>query len=160
MRAPAMRAPAKVTTVVKPTWGVLPCVSDWGLMVGGIDLPGMRTRRGKNGSHRHWRASNAANGGERDAARIACDAFLRAFKGPRPVPPYVVTLVRRAPSAGLDDDNLVGSLAYVRDGIADALGTGDGAKSPVTWKYEQARGPWCVAIRIEWRETPEKASGK
>ncbi len=143
---------------VKPTWGVLRCVSDWGLMVGGVDLPGMRTARGKN-ARAHWRDTYDRNQAERAAVRLACEGLLGALKGPRPAPPFVVTLIRRAPSAGLDDDNLVGALAYCRDGVADALGTGDAQKSPVTWKYEQTRGAWCVAVRIEWREAP-KESGK
>ena len=64
--------------------------------------------------------------------------------------PCDVTLVRLAPSAGLDDDNLRSSLKAIRDGVADALGIDD--RDPrVGWHYEQRRSAprvWGVEIRI------------
>lgn len=84
------------------------------------------------------------------AARAGTAAFLAEWGGTPPAAPYVVTLTRVAPSQGLDCDGIPSALKAVRDGVADALGTGDGPKSPVTWRYEQRRGSWGVEVRIEW----------
>lgn len=63
-----------------------------------------------------------------------------------------VKLMRVAPSAGLDDDNLRGALKAIRDGVADALGVDD--RDPrVEWKYDQRRGPYAVEVTIERRST-------
>ena len=52
-----------------------------------------------------------------------------------PRPPVTVTIVRLGPRR-LDDDNLVSSCKYVRDGIAEYIGLDDG--SPLyTWCCEQ-----------------------
>lgn len=134
-RAPSKAAPARVQVESGP-----------GFVRGNV--VGLRTARGKNGSHGHWRAAHNRNQAERDAARLAAGAALGGYGAGRHAPPYVVTITRSAPSAGLDSDNLQGALAYVRDGVADALGTGDGPKSPVEWRYAQERGPWGVRIEI------------
>jgi hypothetical protein len=56
-------------------------------------------------------------------------------------------------SAGeLDDDGVRTALKRIRDGIADALGTGDGPKDPIKWQYEQRKGAaksYAVEILIE-----------
>lgn len=66
----------------------------------------------------------------------------------RPALPCVVTLTRVAPSAGLDGDNLQGSLKAARDGVADWMKVDD--RDPrVTWRYEQRRGrPKQYAVEI------------
>lgn len=66
----------------------------------------------------------------------------------RPELPCTVLLTRIAPSAGVDDDNLSGSLKGVRDQIADWLGVDDRHRKIVRYEYAQARGPW--GVRIEW----------
>lgn len=59
----------------------------------------------------------------------------------------VVTLIRLAPSSGLDDDNLASALKATRDGVADALNVND--RNPrVAWRYAQARSK-TYAVRVE-----------
>lgn len=48
---------------------------------------------------------------------------------------YIVNLTRFGKKK-LDDDNLIGSLKHVRDGIADALGVNDGSDK-ISFKYDQ-----------------------
>jgi len=64
---------------------------------------------------------------------------------------YIVTLTRIAPRY-LDDDNLPRSFKAIRDGVADALGTDDSARSNLRWRYAQEKGPpkrYAVRIQIE-----------
>lgn len=66
-------------------------------------------------------------------------------KPARPAFPCVVLLTRVAPSSGLDDDNLSGSLKAIRDAMAEWLGLDD--RDPrVGWRYAQRRGPWAVEV--------------
>ena len=67
---------------------------------------------------------------------------------PRPALPVEVTLVRRAPSNGLDDDNLTQSMKACRDQVAVWLGVDD--RDPrVQWKYDQLRDKlWSVTIEV------------
>lgn len=76
---------------------------------------------------------------------------VRAGFGPAAgILPCTVTLVRVAPSNGLDGDNLQGALKACRDGVADWLGVDD--RDPaVTWQYRQRRskaGEWVVEVHI------------
>lgn len=66
----------------------------------------------------------------------------------RPKLPCSVTLTRVAPSSGLDDDGLVGSLKAVRDEVAAWLGVNDRDRMRVRYRYAQERGPW--GVRIEF----------
>jgi len=66
----------------------------------------------------------------------------------RPALPCVVVLTRRAPSGGLDDDNLVGALKGVRDAVAEWLGVDDGDVRRIRFKYAQERAPWSVRIEF------------
>jgi hypothetical protein len=66
----------------------------------------------------------------------------------RPAIPCSVTLTRVAPSAGVDDDNLVGALKGVRDEIAAWLGVDDRQRTQVRYRYAQTRGEW--GVRIEF----------
>lgn len=55
-----------------------------------------------------------------------------------PALPLTITITRIGPT-NLDDDNLASACKYVRDQIADTIGTDDG--SPLyTWKYAQHVG--------------------
>jgi hypothetical protein len=71
---------------------------------------------------------------------------------PKPALPCVVTLTRIAPSDGLDDDNLAGSMKGCRDAVASWIGVDDKHTDIVRYEYAQERGPW--AVRIEWRPAP------
>lgn len=103
-----------------------------------IEIP-LRTGSGLNGRE-HPMARSRRVKAERD-----CVHWMLLGK-PRPELPCVVTLTRVAPSAGLDDDNLVGSLKAVRDQVAAWLGVDDRDRQTVRYRYEQARGPWAVQI--------------
>ena len=66
-----------------------------------------------------------------------------------PPPPLVVTIIRVGPRR-LDDDNLQGACKYVRDQIAELVGTDDG--SPLyTWVYQQRSGKYGVEVEISQR---------
>lgn len=64
----------------------------------------------------------------------------------KPALPCSVLLTRVAPSNGLDDDNLAGSLKAVRDEVARWLGVDDKDRLTVRYRYTQRRGPWGVEI--------------
>lgn len=103
-----------------------------------IDL---RTGNGLN-AREHWRAR---------ARRVKAERELVSWslvKAERPQLPCVVTLTRRAPSNGLDDDNLAGSLKAVRDEVAAWLKVDDRDRKTVRYVYEQCRGPWAVLIEF------------
>lgn len=65
---------------------------------------------------------------------------------PKPQIPCTVILTRVAPSAGVDDDNLVGALKGVRDEVARWLGVDDRHRNQVRYRYAQTRGEWGVRI--------------
>lgn len=66
----------------------------------------------------------------------------------RPALPCSVLLTRIAPSSGLDDDNLAGSLKSVRDEVARWLGVDDRDRMTVRYRYAQRRGPWAVLVEF------------
>lgn len=107
----------------------------------------MRTGRGQN-DREHWASKSRRVKKERGTVAWS----VRAGFGPaKDIPlPLTVTLVRVAPSTGLDDDNLQGSLKACRDGVADWLGLDD--RDPaVAWRYDQRRGKageWSVEVHI------------
>lgn len=74
-----------------------------------------------------------------------------ALQGAGVTGPLTVEMTRLGPTGGLDDDNLIGSLKAVRDGVADALGVDD-ADPRITWRCHQRpsgkRGVWAVEIRM------------
>lgn len=94
------------------------------------------------------RAVSTLNMREHWAARAKrAKAHRRATLAVPKMPvPCVVTLVRLGKRM-LDDDNLLGALKHVRDGVADRLGVDD-ADPRVTWEYGQeiAKG---YAVRVE-----------
>lgn len=79
--------------------------------------------------------------------RAATERVLRDKEIP-PLP-LVVTITRVGPRK-LDDDNLTSSCKYVRDQIAEAVGTDDGS-SLYTWRYEQRTGEYGVDLEIVTR---------
>lgn len=102
----------------------------------------LRTSGGGNNREHHMARARRV---KRERTAVAW-ALLPAKQ--RPALPVVVTLVRHAPSNGLDDDNLTQALKPVRDQVAVWLGVDD--RDPrVQWRYAQLRGPWAVAIRVE-----------
>jgi hypothetical protein len=93
-------------------------------------------------AHDHWRKRQK---------RAKAQRFLAALSLPldqRVALPCVVLLTRVAPRT-LDDDNNVGALKAVRDGVADWLGSDD-RTDQIVWRYAQTRGtPKQYAVRIE-----------
>lgn len=101
----------------------------------------LRTVSGLN-VREHWRARARRVKAERDAtARL-----LRPVE--KPQLPCAVTLTRVAPSAGLDDDNLPGSLKGCRDQIAAWIGVDDRKREIVRYRYAQRRGAWAVEVEF------------
>lgn len=99
----------------------------------------IKTGRGMN-SREHWTARTRRVKAERHAVAWALSGASR------PELPCIVTLTRLAPSNGLDDDNLAGSLKAVRDQVAEWLGVDDRRREIVRYEYEQRRAPWGVEI--------------
>jgi hypothetical protein len=73
----------------------------------------------------------------------------------------IVTLIRIAPSQGLDDDdNLRASQKWVKDGVTEAFGLKDDRDPRIRWRYDQERGPrgqYAVKIQIERRRPTKRA---
>ena len=108
-----------------------------------VDIP-IRTARGLNSREHHF-VRHARNRKEKEAVGW----YLRQRQ--KPHTPCVILLIRIAPSEGLDDDNLQGSLKAVRDAVAEWLGVDDKLRHVVAYEYLQERGPeW--GVRIEWKE--------
>lgn len=103
----------------------------------------MQTGRGQN-SRGHWRVAHKRNLAEQE---VVLWELARVTK---PEIPCSCILTRVAPSRGLDDDNLAGSLKNVRDAVAKWLGVDDGKRETVRYRYSQRRGPW--AVQIEFAE--------
>lgn len=101
----------------------------------------IRTARGPN-AREHWSARTKRVKKERHATGW----LLRSVTKP-PVP-CSVRLTRVAPSNGLDDDNLQGSLKAVRDAVAEWLGVDDRLSEQVRYVYGQRRGAWSVEIEF------------
>ena len=104
-----------------------------------------------NGSQgRFWWGRARRRREQRGLARMATQARI-AWAGAREWPAWVVTLVRVAPSSGLDDDNLRPALKSIRDGVADALGLKSDRDPRVRWEYAQRRGNFAVEVTIARR---------
>jgi hypothetical protein len=101
----------------------------------------LRTVPGLN-AREHFRVRSKRVKKEREAVAW----ILRSAA--RPQIPCSVILTRVAPSAGVDDDNLVGALKGVRDEIARWLGVDDRNRQQVRYRYAQTRGEW--GVRIEF----------
>lgn len=105
-----------------------------------IAIP-LKTSNGLN-SREHWRQRAARVRVERD-----CVALMLGGRT-KPQLPCSVLLTRVAPSNGLDDDNLPGSLKAVRDEVAHWLGVDDKRSDVVRYRYAQRRGPWGVEVEF------------
>jgi hypothetical protein len=97
---------------------------------------------------RSWWGKARRRKEQRNLARMATLPRI-AWASAREWPGFVVTLVRVAPSTGLDDDNLRPALKSIRDGVADALGLKSDRDPRVRWEYGQRRGDYAVEVTIE-----------
>jgi hypothetical protein len=104
---------------------------------------GIRTVPGLN-AREHFRVRAKRVKKEREATAWALS------RTKKPALPCTVLLTRVAPSGGLDDDNLSGSLKAVRDQVAQWLGVDDKHSAQVRYTCTQFRGPW--GVRIEFGE--------
>lgn len=106
----------------------------------------LRTGRGQN-DREHWRVRAKRVKAEKESVGWA----LRTSA--KPELPCIATLTRVAPSNGLDDDNLSGSLKAPRDAIAEWLRVDDKFVSLVEYRYAQRRGrEWGVEIDFQQKE--------
>lgn len=80
------------------------------------------------------------------------ERVARALKLVEPLPPFPVAVtVTRVGPRPMDYDNLVSSIKYVRDQVAEAVGVDDGDPG-YQWTYRQELGKkYLVTIRIESR---------
>lgn len=100
-------------------------------------------RLGNGGNDRkHWRAADRQKRAEKEATTWILNGQRK------PQLPCVVTITRKAPSNGVDRDNLIACAKYVRDSVAAWVGVDDKDESQVAYAYEQERGPWGVRIEI------------
>lgn len=116
-----------------------------------LTLP-MRTVNPLN-NRRHWRTVWTRSKKERGA--VALELLSR-----RPLPrlPVVVTLTRLS-RGEMDTDGLAASFKAVRDGIADAYGIGDGARSGLTFNYAQAKAK-TFGVEIRIAPSPKGGAGE
>ena len=92
-----------------------------------------------------WQGRAARARKQRDAARMLTIATLETRRGAF----YVVALQRVSPgSSRADDDNEIGALKAVRDGIADALRVDDGDRSRVVWRYVDGAKAAAYGVRV------------
>lgn len=93
----------------------------------------------------HW--SKKARRAAEQRSTVA--AVLRTRVATPPSLPVAVTLVRVAPSAGLDrHDNLTAALKACADAVTDWLGLTSDRVDGLTFRYDQARGPWGVRVQV------------
>lgn len=70
-----------------------------------------------------------------------------------------VTLVNVSPGRGMDDDNLIASLKYIRDGVAKGAGLSDDSDPRIEFWYESRRGQrGQYEVHIEYRVRPLERS--
>lgn len=95
----------------------------------------------------HWAAARRRHKEQSNAVNVVmydCPLNLNGIKNRMPL---TVTFTHIGPE--MDDDNLAGSMKYVRDEVARIAGVDDGPGNGWTWKYNQRPGPKGVEIRIE-----------
>lgn len=136
------------------SWGYNPCNC-------GADAPRefrasvpVKTTNPLNGSWGNWRGPAAKRKKQRGLTKLVLDAERIAQAWPQVRLPVDITLVRVAPSNGLDDDALPASLKAIRDGVTDWLGLRDDRTPDIRWLYDQRRGPrgaYAVEITIKER---------
>lgn len=91
----------------------------------------------------HWRVAHS----KKAAQKTAVGWLLKRKRVPQE--PLLVSLTRIAPGNPPDDDNVVSSLKFVRDAIADWAGIDDREKARIRFIYEDpVRGPWAVKAVI------------
>lgn len=114
-----------------------------------VTIP-LRTARGQNNREhpmaRHKRV--------RKEHLMVAWSLAHAFGQQRPPIPALCRLTRLAPSDGLDDDNLSGSMKSVRDAIAKWLGVDDKHRDIVRYEYAQQRSNRAYHVRIEFLPMP------
>lgn len=88
----------------------------------------------KSSRYQHWGKQANLSKKHRTLAAIATSNQIvaRNIKGSLK---YVVTFTRFG-KRKLDDDNLIGGLKHIRDGVSDALGVNDGSDR-ITFHYKQ-----------------------
>ena len=104
----------------------------------------------------HWSSRARRRKKQRAYAMALCKS---AFRGNPPILPCAVTLIRIAPRALDEGDNISASMKAIRDGVADALGTDDGVNGGITWLYAQTRGKpreYAVEVQINWQCEPRQ----
>jgi hypothetical protein len=96
----------------------------------------------ENNRRGHWRIHHQRHKEQRGIGRIWAGSLTVKF-------PLRVTFTRLAPRP-LDDDNNVGSMKHIRDGLADGFGVNDRSKE-YTFVYQQERAKE-YGVRIEVEE--------
>lgn len=109
-------------------------------------LPLKTVSEANRASHEHWSKRHKRAREQRAVSRLFFANKVASYRSHLAGGGGVlVSMIRIAPSSGLDDDNLRSSLKAVRDGIADALGSDD--RNPkILWEYSQTRGEYGVDI--------------
>lgn len=115
-------------------------------LVHSVTIEGLRTKSEAN-QREHWHARHRRTKPQRLAARLHVQQLIGSAPNWKPAR---VHLTRLAPRT-LDDDNLAGALKAVRDGVADAFGCDDSARSGIEWTRGQEKHalPKHYAVRIE-----------
>lgn len=96
----------------------------------------------KNSSNERggWRKSSALAADQRDTIGLVAGPRIRAAAAKSPRARWLVSLVRVAPRAFDEGDNLPIAFKAIRDEIAKLLGRDDNPKSGIEWVYSQCKG--------------------
>lgn len=99
----------------------------------------------------HWREASGRTSDQRTAAWVHCNAAKQATLLKIKTSERVLVTITRFGPLLLDNDNLQFSASAIRDGVADALGRGDGPKSGIKWEYKQEITDRGYAVGVEIR---------
>lgn len=107
----------------------------------------------------HWAERHRRSKQQKELTTL----LLRTARPSAPlVAPYRVKLVRIAPGAIRDSDNLAAATKAVRDAVAAFLGVDDAdvmGNGDVRWSVAQERGPYGLRVEIESCREPEAQVG-
>lgn len=118
-----------------------------------ITIPNLKVVNPLN-SRQHWHAVSARGKREKNIVALRLMSECPGWPIGNPVPklPCVVTLTRvyGKRCRDFDSDSVPAAMKHVRDSVAAWIGTDDGPRSGIEWKYAQQRGAQdAVTITIE-----------
>jgi hypothetical protein len=115
-------------------------------MVTIIDLKINITGLNKSNRYQHWGKSSTIANRQRNLAAIVVANNRVLGKISSHSPRFIISFIRSGKRL-LDNDNLIGGLKHIRDGVCDAIGINDGSDK-IEFRYTQRKEPF-YKLRIE-----------